>query len=113
MHDDDPRLLRLTRAIADGAHVDWEDADRLAAEGDETTLFEALRTVAHIAWFHRVQQLASGTGPEAESADAGSPHATPRSAPAPATPRPPATGVRRTLEPSERWCHLEIRNKLG
>jgi serine/threonine-protein kinase len=112
MHDDDPRLLRLTRAIADGVHVDWDDADRLAAEGGETTLFEALRTVAHIAWFHRVQQLASGSGDDNEPAAGPLPaHSTPRLGGA--APRPAAAAPRRALEPQQRGCHLEIRSKLG
>jgi serine/threonine-protein kinase len=117
MHDDDPRLLLLTRAIADGSHVDWEAADRLAAESDEAPLFAALRTVAHIAWFHRVQHVAAGgaasAAPSAGSGASGAPSSNARTTPPGGTPRPAAVATGSSARASgQRWCHLEIRSKL-
>jgi serine/threonine-protein kinase len=97
VHDDHPQLVRLVRAIADGTHVDWDEADRLAAESAEQPLFEALRDLARIAWFHRAQQLAAG----------------PATAPAP--PRSAPSGESAPARPAggPQWCHLELRRKLG
>lgn len=99
MHDDHPQLVRLVRAIADGGHVDWDEADRLAEESAEQPLFDALRDLARIAWFHRAQQLAAGSPPAPVPAPGGS--------------GGPSADAPRGASGSPKWCHLEMRRKLG
>lgn len=113
MHDDDARLLRVTRAIADGATIDWAEVEQLAQETGELALIAALRDVAQIAWFHRAQQLASGDTPGADPASAArasgdsSPGAVRRMA------TPPGGVPAVAAKTAERWCHLELRQRLG
>ncbi|MFQ5599305.1 MAG: protein kinase [Candidatus Krumholzibacteriia bacterium] len=102
---DDPRFLKLARSIADGAHVDWTEAQAASEESDELGFLDALRDVARLAWFHRSQQLASGVDTSRASLEGG-----------PASPAEHEEGV--PVEwaeglPFQRWGHLEIREKIG
>jgi serine/threonine-protein kinase len=112
---DDPRFLTLARSIADGSHVDWEEA-HAASEGDrELHFLDSMRDVARLAWFHRARHLAAGLAPGAdasssqrislETVDASSVAQSTSSAGAPV-----ATDAGM---PFERWGHLELREKIG
>jgi serine/threonine protein kinase len=113
MHDDDARLLRVTRAISDGSTIDWAEIEQLAQETGEQALFAALRDVGQIAWFHRAQQLASGDTPGGAPARAGGASGDPVSAGGRRMATPPGGVPAIAAKALERWCHLELRQRLG
>lgn len=100
MKDDDPKLLRIARHIADGQHVAWE-AIEAQVPAEDRGFLDSLRHVAHIAWFHRSQQQTPNrpAAPESSSGRAAS-----------LGRRPAAESAGEAVQ---RWGHLEIRAKLG
>lgn len=102
MKDDDPKLLRIARHIADGQHVAWEDLAAEIPDVAERGFLENLRHVAHIAWFHRSQQQIPN---RTALVDSGSGRGMVGS------PEPRRAGD--AAEAAPRWGHLEIRARLG
>lgn len=91
MHDDDPLVSQLTRAVLDGADVDWESAESVAASVTRPLVRE-LRLLATVAAVHR-----STVGSD-ESARSGA----------------EATVARPVMSAMpQQWGHLRIIERLG
>jgi TolB-like protein/tetratricopeptide (TPR) repeat protein len=80
---DDPLLIKLAGAIADGTEPDWQAAGSNVTSGEQRQLVEDLRTIADLAAVHR------GSHPPASAAAA------------------------EGREGSARWGPLELRHEIG